>query len=899
MDARKTRNHMPTARAVTVQARIESQVRRAPTATAIEFEGRTISYEDLDLQAECLARRLRRLGVGPDVIVGLCATRSIEMVVGMLGILKAGGAYLPLDPGFPDDRLSYMVEDSAAPVLLTNAATREMLRESRAVRVDLDELRASASWDEPVEASAECAASSLAVVIYTSGSTGRPKGVMISHGAMVNFLTSMAVEPGMRADDVSAAITTLSFDIAAFELLLPLTVGARIALISREVVIDAERLRRALVDTKATVVQATPSTWRMLLAAGWTDAPRPRLAITGGEPLTRALADSLLPRVGALWNLYGPTETTVWSTQMRIEAGDGPISIGLPIANTTTRIVDDQLRPVVDGEAGELLIGGDGLARGYLNRPELTAEKFIHFESNELGAPPERLYRTGDLARLLPDGRLECLGRIDHQVKIRGFRIELGEMETALVAIPNIREAVVVARDDAGDGQKRLVAYVIAHQSPAPNVSELRRLLDAQLPDYMVPSSFAEVSEWPLTPNGKIDRKALPPPPDARPNLEVPFVPPCDAVELRLQRIWQDVRAVHPIGTHDNFFDLGGDSVSAVDLQVRMEREFGRPVATAVLVEHGTMRAVAEFLRTENDSSCTDLIVTLQHEGSKAPLFLIHALGGMVPLYSGFARRFAPDRPVHGIQAVGLQDGCKPLATIEDMARRYVAEIRARQPFGPYFIGGWSFGALVAVELARQLTELGERVAFLAILDEEAPGVLAYTWRNPAVFAVSTARGVFWILTAPFAGRGREAATMIVSKLRAARRALLGLVQKDVVVAYEAKYYSERFSEFMEVGDSMRTLLDAHVRASHAYKPARSNASAFVYRTRLQRLFRPDRADHGWSTYFKGKVKTRYVHGDHTSMFEEEHVDSLATQVRKDIDAVEAALRRSPQIHST
>jgi len=443
---------------------IEQAERRTPDKIAIRFDGQTLTYRELNRRANQVAHYLQTLQVRPDVLVGICLERSLDMVVGLLGILKAGGAYVPLDPAYPQERLALMIEDSQVPVIVTEQDQLTRLPDTQAQVVCLDTDQQAIAQHSPENLDSDVTPDNLAYTIYTSGSTGKPKGVQVLHRGLVNFLTSMSVAPGLTADDTLLAVTTICFDIAGLELYLPLMVGADIVLVTRDVAADATQLIPVLQESGATVMQATPATWRMLLAADWQGNPQLKI-LCGGEPMSRELARQLLERSASLWNMYGPTETTIWSTVHKVESADKPIPIGRPIANTQIYLAhpeqnsSDPIKFVPVEEPGELLIGGVGLARGYLNRPDLTDERFIPDPfSSEPGA---RLYRTGDLARYLPDGTLECLGRLDHQVKIRGFRIELGEIESALYQHPGIRDAVVVARDDS-NGEKRLVAYLVS-----------------------------------------------------------------------------------------------------------------------------------------------------------------------------------------------------------------------------------------------------------------------------------------------------------------------------------------------------------------------------------------------------------------------------------------------------
>src|SRR6266516_3928945 len=546
----------------------EEQVERTPEAAAVCFEDEQLTYCELNQRANQLARHLQRYEVGPEVLVGLCVERSLEMVVGLLGILKAGGAYVPLDPTYPPERIAFMLEDAHVRVLVTqqHLLTRLPAHGTTVVCLDAD----VAELTQQSEANVLSAVTSdhLAYVIYTSGSTGRPKGVQILHRAVVNFLLSMRQQPGLTAQDTLLAITTLSFDIAALELFLPLIVGARVIVASRETAADGAALAETLTQARVTVMQATPIPWRMLLAAGWQGNPDLKI-LCGGEALPLDLAHQLLPRAASLWNLYGPTETTIWSTLCKIEPRDDVVSIGRPIANTQIYLLDTHLQLVPVGVSGELFIGGDGLARGYLNRPELTAERFIpHPFSNEPGAC---LYRTGDLARYRPDGTIEHLGRLDFQVKLRGFRIELGEIETVLSQHPGVRLAVVVAREDAS-GDKRLVAYIVLHEKRIVTLSELQSHVMKQLPTYMVPSAFMLLETFPLTSNGKIDRLALPAPKHTRPELQEDFVAPRTSVEEAVRGIWLQILKIEQIGIHDDFFELGGDSLMAMQMISRLRR---------------------------------------------------------------------------------------------------------------------------------------------------------------------------------------------------------------------------------------------------------------------------------------------------------------------------------------
>ncbi len=587
----------------------ESQAERTPEAVAVVFENEQLTYRELNRRANQLAHYLCDLGVGPEVLVGICVERSLDMVVGLLGILKAGGAYVPLDPAFPSERLAFMLEDAQAPVLVTQHHLLTTLPAHGAKVICLDADAAVFAQQSEADPFSGATSDHLAYVIYTSGSTGRPKGVQIVHRAVVNFLLSMREQPGLMAKDTLLAITTLSFDIAALELFLPLIVGARLIVASRDTAADGAALAETLTRAHVTVMQATPITWRLLLAAGWQGKPDLKI-LCGGEALPLELAEQLLPRAASLWNLYGPTETTIWSTICKIEPGEEVVTIGRPIANTQIYLLDPQLQPVPVGVPGELYIGGDGLARGYLHRPELTTERFLPQPfSDEPGAC---LYRTGDLARYRPDGTIEHLGRLDFQVKLRGFRIELGEIEAVLVQHPAVRQAVVVAREDV-PGDKRLVAYVVLCEQQMAKAGDLQRHVIKQLPNYMVPSAVVLLEAFPLTPNGKVDRRALPAPDHSHPERAGSFVAPRAPLEEMVAASWSQVLDIGQVGIHDNFFELGGHSLLAMQVIAHLRITLQVELSLRSFFEAPTIAQLAERIgQLQADTMAPSLLPTIE-----------------------------------------------------------------------------------------------------------------------------------------------------------------------------------------------------------------------------------------------------------------------------------------------
>ncbi|NCT99625.1 MAG: amino acid adenylation domain-containing protein [Comamonadaceae bacterium] len=576
----------------TVHGLFEVQAARTPEAVAVRFEEQALGYGELNARANRLAHHLRSLGAGAGSLVGVWMERGLDMVVAVLGILKAGAAYVPLDPAFPKDRLDYMMEDAELGIVVTQSALADGLPDGvHGVRLDAGEAELAAL--SPLNPPAIAGPHDLAYVIYTSGSTGRPKGVMLEHRSVVNFLLSMQREPGIGAQDRFVAVTTLSFDIAGLEIHGPLTVGGTVVLAARATALDGLRLAQLLDRHEATLLQATPATWRLLLDSGWRGRPGLKM-LCGGEGLPRELADKLIATGGELWNMYGPTETTIWSTVQRITDTARGISIGRPIANTQVYVLEPSGLPAPIGVGGELCIGGDGLARGYRHRDELTAEKFVTLALPGVG--PTRVYRTGDVVRFLADGRLEFVGRRDHQVKVRGFRIELGEIETVLSRHPGLKGNVVHVREDT-PGDQRLVAYVVPEAGARPEAEAMRATLRAQLPEYMVPGQFVVLEAFPLTPNGKVDRKALPVPEAAAPSeadevAEALMSP----VQRQVAALWREILKIDRVGLHANFFDIGGHSLLLVRLQAALKREFGQEIALVELFQRTTVAAQAQRL---------------------------------------------------------------------------------------------------------------------------------------------------------------------------------------------------------------------------------------------------------------------------------------------------------------
>jgi amino acid adenylation domain-containing protein len=690
----------------------EAQVERSPDAVAVVCGDSRLTYRELNERANRLAWRLRKLGVGPEVLVGLCVERSLEMVVGLLAILKAGGAYVPLDPALPQERLAFMLSDAKPRVLLIQQRLQpNMPWAGNVVPLDADwEGMAEESRDNPGECSAP---GNLAYVIYTSGSTGQPKGVQVEHRSVVNLLCSMQRDPGLSGGDVLVAVTTLSFDIAGLEIYLPLITGARLVVATSPVAGDGTLLLALLRQSAATVMQATPATWRLLLEAGWEGSGDLKV-LCGGEALPPALSAELTRRSRSVWNLYGPTETTIWSSVCRVDGREtGTVPIGRPIANTQIYILDPHLNPVPTGVWGEIYIGGHGVARGYLNQPATTAERFIPDPFGERAGAG--LYKSGDLARYLVDGNIEYLGRLDYQVKIRGFRIELGEIEAVLRRHPAVRDAVVLARGEEG-GDKRLIAYLLPAQEPAATIGDVRGFLSERLPSYMVPAHLVMLDTLPLTPNGKIDRRKMPAPEDASREQDGAYLEPKSPLEAQLAQIWEELLGVRPVGTRDNFFDLGGDSLLAVRMLHAIEREVGRRLPLSTLFAGATIEHLAQALLQQQAETFLPPVTAIHPAGSRPPFFFLHGdyNGGFYCL--NLARALGPEQPFHALHPHGL--GGRPgRPSIEAMAADHLTTLQSLQSQGPYRLGGYCNGGLIAFEIARRLKAQGQRVDLLVLVD--------------------------------------------------------------------------------------------------------------------------------------------------------------------------------------
>ncbi|RZL85978.1 MAG: amino acid adenylation domain-containing protein [Sphingomonas sp.] len=684
----------------------EAHAHSMPDALAIEAQGERRTYAELAARVDLFAARLaNRLGAGRENLVGVCLARDVDLPAWLLAILKVGAAYLPIDPVMPAMRVCHLLEDARPALIVASRRYAAVVAQA-----DVPVILAEDDTPAPPAPSIVTLPDMLAYVIFTSGSTGRPKGVEIEHKSLVALMATMAIVPGFAAGEKMLGLTRISFDLSVPDMFLPFFVGGSLALVEIDIAADPERLAAEFDAYRPDVVQGTPSTWRALIEGGWRGQDTLRI-FAGGEAVTRALADHLLPLCKEVWNMYGPTETTVWSTSCRVHSDDGVIPVGWPTIGVGVHVLDGNTAPVPIGKVGEIVIDGIGVARGYRNRPDLTAERFITLPGGE------RAYRTGDLGRFGDEGALYCLGRLDDQVKLRGFRIELGDIEAALALHPSIAWCAVKLWTDPL-GEPVLIGYLVPRPGNMLASREVKAFLATRIPSYMIPDRIETVAVMPLTQNGKVDRAALPDP---------VLVPPAlilihDTVEVRLAAIWRDLLGIAPIEPQDDFFDLGGYSLMTVRLKRRIEAAFGVNLALIEMMRHSTLTAMATRIE-RGDTSNGSTAMLLNAGGTRPPLFWLDA----GPLMRTIMRDLSADQPAFALNIdSGDEDvlGAGDLSLVE-VATRLRIRLAGYQPTGPYYIGGWCRWGIVAFELARQLVAAGENVALLVLLDAERPG-----WRK-------------------------------------------------------------------------------------------------------------------------------------------------------------------------
>jgi amino acid adenylation domain-containing protein len=859
----------------------EAQVERFPQEVAVVFGTSKLTYQALNSRANQLARYLRSVGVGPEVKVGLCVQPSLELAVGLLGILKAGGVYVPLDPTYPQERLTLIFDQSQIAVLLTQQHLIDNLPPYSGPSICLDSNWESFASLEDTNLGNQVSPHHAAYIVYTSGTTGYPKGVVAEHGNLRNYILATQQRFQFDHQDAFPCIARFSFSISLFELLSPLVVGGKAVIFTRDNVLDIAYLVSQL--EHLTNLHTVPSLMRQIvnflqenpLAATQHNLKR---VFIGGDAIPLNLMEEMKTvfKGAEIYVLYGCSEVTTLCLSYKVPTDttfDKRI-VGKPFNNVSVRLYDEQQLVSVGGK-GEIYIGGYGVTRGYLNQPEMTAQKFVTIDN-------QRFCKTGDWGRYLPDGNIEFIGRGDFQIKIRGIRIELGEIESALVQHPQVQQAVVIAGDDVGD-ERQLIAYVVT--TTATTASELRTYLRGKLPLEMIPKVFVGMDSLPLNPNGKLDRRSLPVPTDAIRLPESISLAPRDEVEKQLANIWEKVLGIQPIGVKDNYFDLGGNSLQALHLFAQIDRKFGKQLPLSTLLKAPTVEALAHIIQkpetpaalSENEVSWSSL-VPIQPHGDKPPLFCIHPAGGNILSYQELFVHLDPNLRVYALQARGLDGKQPPHTRVEDMASDYIKQIQTIQPTGPYFLGGHSFGGLVAYEMAQQLLQQGEKIGLLFVIDTSAPNAeqrLPFNQRIHLHLEQLSQQGLTYIRhklkgwtrwqTQMFHDRLQKIATQCYWSLgltlpRDLHSLQMGNASAQASAAYEMKAYPGKLTLFL-VDDKIRV-----------------EGEGFHYAPNL-----------GWDPLVPSGLDVHFVPGDHNSLLEAPHVQVLAEKLQACLDNAIAA----------
>lgn len=853
----------------TISVLIAGTAKKYADKTAITFNKTSLTYQQLDKQVDQLASFLIQQGIKPGDIVGLSLERSMEMVICLLAVLKAGAAYLPLDPEYPLDRIEFMLEDSATKLLLTSKQYKNKYP-AKYRQIVIEEIWPQLADQQLLSPSRAIDGDDLAYILYTSGSTGKPKGVKITHGNLVNLLLSIQKTPGINDADRILALTTISFDIAGAELYLPLITGAELVIADTETTKDGRLLLDIIEDKKISILQATPATWQMMLDSGW-EKHYPIKAFSTGEALPKDMADKLLPRTDILWNLYGPTETTIWSTIKQVVPGEKVITIGWPINNTQVYIVDEQGKRLPAGMIGELYIGGYGVGKGYLNRPDLTDEKFVADTFSNI--PGAMLYRTGDLGKLLESGEILCLGRIDQQVKIRGHRIELGEVESIIAKQTGVKQAVVIAREDT-PGYKCLAAYVTltdgSDSVTKATIQNWKKSLADTLPAYMVPDDFVALTSFPLTPNAKIDRKTLPMPQVSKTTGALNESITLTTDEKLISDIWSKILGIKNLKPSDDFFELGGHSVLAVKVMVAIEKKTKKRLPIATLFNNPTIEKLATQLSAGDRGENWDVLVPIKTTGKKEPVFLIHGAGLNILLFKSISEYFDDDQPVYGIQSLGLTREIEIPTSIEEISKRYLKEILEVSPDGPYALAGYSLGGFIAVEITRQLKEIGKEVKFLGVMDTYV-GNKYYTNDNTSLLLRKIKRQFYKV---PFFAKSF-------------------ITNPNEAFGYQSNYVKKKVFKLRNAGvtritdvmtDHEREIHRIYSKALDEYTLTPFDMEVTLFRVEKRLYYLDDPIYLGWNKFALKGVNIQCVPGDHKTFLEPPYSKRFAEIVQQVLD---------------
>lgn len=841
---------------------LQEQATKTPEALALQFGEEKISYVTLQQRINQTAHYLWSEGIRPGQVVAVSLDRSPALIVSIFAVLQCGASYVPIDTNYPDGRLGLMVTDSEASLLISSTERNGLTHTSKTIRIDTL-LNAAADFPtEPLDVPVK--SESAAYIIYTSGSTGKPKGVQVAHNNAINLVYSMGKEPGISASDKIFAVTTISFDAMVMEIFLPLLHGASAVLVDEDTRRDGHLLLKKAVEDQITLIWGTPTIWQILLDSGW-EKPLAIKALIGGEPVPMPLAHELLELTDELWNIYGPTETTVCAFLTKITKEDNPITIGKPVANTHAYLLDEDGNAVSEGEVGEIVIGGAGVSLGYLNRPELTAESFVTDSYQEENA---KMYHSGDLGKLLPNGQMQCLGRRDNQVKVRGYRIELGEIEHLMQALSGVNSAVVDVQDHV------LKAYVVPSNSDADFAAQAqvwKQGLSAELPSYMVPHEFISLEELPITTSGKLDRKLLANL-SSNGTIHADYNEPRTEAEKIVSDIWQESLGLEKVDIFSDFFDIGGHSMVAAKVMTQIEKKTGKRLPLASLFEHSTIEKLALLLHLDDRLMQWGSLVPIKPQGSKPPIFMVHGAGLNVLNFNSLARYVDKDQPIYGLQAKGLNGNGECLTSVEDIAAHYNKIIIDTQPEGPYAIAGYSFGGVIAYEMAYQLIAKDKKVSMLGLFD---------TYRFPAYqyptkwgkrvgdirfFAgqkVHTIKHMFGSLTG-FKFRTKKYMNMFRK-----------LVQRVASSETEpAELSTQRALEIMQVNN--RAIANYHL------KPA--DLKVTLFRAKQQDEYMHDYTYLGWKPFALNGIDIYDVSGDHYSIFTPPNDEVFAKVLQEALD---------------
>jgi amino acid adenylation domain-containing protein len=859
-----------------------------PEAIAIEDTLTQLTYQQLNSRVNQLANYLRKQGVKPELLVGIYIDRSIESAIAILGVLQAGGAYIPIDPAYPQARLETILAETKLQLILTQQHLAANLTTTGVDLFVLDTQWHQVATESEHLIAADTTPANLAYIMYTSGSTGKPQGVQITIEQVKYYLQAVNEVIKIQPDDIYLLSASFSFSSSVRQLLLPLSQGAKVVIASKDNTTNLFGLLELIQNEKITIFDTVASVWDYILVSlAKLDLVKNtklmnsdlRLLVFSGELLTAQLlrrVRSQFSQPPAIVNIYGQTETVgvcAYQIPEKFSQTQGYVSIGSPYPHNQLYLLDDKLAPVAVGAVGELCIAGKSLARGYTNNPQLNDRKFIPnpFVPNR----QERLYKTGDLARYLPDGNLEIVGRQDFQVKIRGMRVEIEEIETVLRQHPDIRQAAVVGKDRAAlirdrsldpspsADERIIVAYIVPHRSTI-DLQDVRSFLKTKLTDYAIPSAFEILDTLPLTPNHKLDRNRLPAP--SRENLAL--ITPRDELEQQLTQIWERALGVQPIGINDNFFDLGGHSLIALQLFAHIEQIWHKRLSWGILFESPTIAELAEIIRRQTAPATSSSLVLLGASTSKKPpLFCIHALGGTLFSYYDLVRRLGSDRPIYGLQSRGIDDSQQPLERVEDMAKYFIKSIKTIEPHGPYFLVGYSFGGIVAFEMARQLAELGERVDFLGLLDIKSPKVGKDT--------MSVKKWLSFHFKKLKELQFKEQIEYCKDKI---------FYRFSIKTKGDAQGYKDvmakRLATFEMFEPELLNVLEANLQAAKNYQPQVYAGKATLFWSEYQSIYIDRNPDLGWGDLVAEGVESIDIPGEHLSLLSEPHVEVLAKKLK-------------------